>query len=274
MLYFIPTPIGNLEDISQRSLRLLASLPLLFCEDTRVTRRLLKLIKERYNLEITQKRFISLHSHNEHKILENLDPTIFTEDCAYVSDAGMPCISDPGAALAKYCQLKKIDYEVIPGANAALLAYAASGFSNPRFTFWGFLPPKEKALKDDLSIILNHQNPTIIYEAPHRILKTVETLAFLAPERHIFLLKEATKKHETSFFGTASHVKENLLHTNLKGEWVIVVNESLSQRNFEFLSIEDILPLSLPPKEKSKLLAKLTGQSVKFWYSKLLNSSI
>ncbi|NLC27679.1 MAG: 16S rRNA (cytidine(1402)-2'-O)-methyltransferase, partial [Campylobacteraceae bacterium] len=168
MLYFIPTPIGNLEDISQRSLRLLASLPLLFCEDTRVTKQLLKLIKERYNLEITQKRFISLHSHNELKVLENLDPDIFMEDCAYVSDAGMPCISDPGAALVKYCQLKKIDYEVLPGANAALLAYASSGFSNPRFTFWGFLPPKEKALNDSLSIILNNQNPTIIYEAPHR----------------------------------------------------------------------------------------------------------
>lgn len=273
MLYFIPTPIGNLEDISKRSLRLLASTPTLFCEDTRVTKRLLQLVKERYNIEITQKRFISLHSHNEQKVLENLDPAIFTEDCAYVSDAGMPCISDPGAALVEYCQLKSIDYEIIPGANAALLAYASSGFLNPRFTFWGFLPPKKKALKDDLNLILNHQHPTVIYEAPHRIMKTVETIADLAPNRHLFLLKEATKKHQTNFWGTALDVKNSLLESNLKGEWVIVIDEVSNEKKIEILSIEDILPLSLPPKEKAKLLSKITGESIKFWYNNLLNSS-
>lgn len=274
MLYFIPTPIGNLEDISQRSLRLLASTPTLFCEDTRVTKQLLNLLSLRFNLQIEPKRYISLHSHNEKRILQDLDKSIFEQDCAYVSDAGMPGISDPGSALVRYAWENGIPYEVIPGANAALLAFVASGFENSRFLFWGFLPPKEKALIQAFRTILSHKQPTIIYEAPHRIAQTIDVLANLEPSRDIFLIKEATKKHETHFQGTALHVKEQLATANLKGEWVIVVDQSKEEDEGEGLSIDDILPLDLPPKPKAKLLAKLTGVSAKEWYIRLQNDNL
>jgi 16S rRNA (cytidine1402-2'-O)-methyltransferase len=269
VLYFIPTPIGNLEDISQRSLRLLSSLPMLFCEDTRVTKQLLKLLSERYNLEICAKKFISLHSHNEEKVLENLDKSLFEQDCAYVSDAGMPGISDPGTKLIQYAQKNKIPYEVLPGSNAALLAYVSSGFENSKFLFWGFLPSKEKALIQALKTILSHPYPTIVYEAPHRIKKSIELLASLEPEREVFLIKEATKKHEKHFKGSALHVKEQLSQSNLKGEWVIVVKQTKKSYQQNMLDIDDILPLSLPPKEKAKLLSKLTNESTKEWYLRL-----
>jgi len=269
VLYFIPTPIGNLEDISQRSLRLLASIPTLFCEDTRVTKQLLNLLSQRYDLKISSKRFISLHSHNEERILGDLDKEIFEQDCAYVSDAGMPGISDPGSALVRYAWENNIPYEVIPGANAALLAYVSSGFENSKFIFWGFLPPKEKALNQALRTILAYPQPTIIYEAPHRIMQSVEMLAKLEPNRQIFLIKEATKKHETHFRGTALHVKEQLATANLKGEWVIVVDQSTKESCGEALNIDDILPLDIAPKIKAKLLAKLTGIGTKEWYMRL-----
>lgn len=269
MLYFIPTPIGNLEDISQRSLRLLASTPILFCEDTRVTKQLLNLLSQRYNVEISPKKYISLHSHNEDRVLKDLDKDIFTQDCAYVSDAGMPGISDPGSALVRYAWENNIQYEVIPGANAALLALVSSGFENSKFLFWGFLPPKEKALISTLRTILAQPQPTIIYEAPHRIAQTINILANIEPDREIFLIKEATKKHETHFRGSALHVKEELSKANLKGEWVIVINQAFLEEKGEALNVDDILPLNLPPKVKAKLLSKLTGIDTKEWYSRL-----
>lgn len=273
MLYFIPTPIGNLEDISQRSLRLLASTPTLFCEDTRVTKQLLNLLSQRYNLEISPKRYISLHSHNEERVLRDLDREIFAQDCAYVSDAGMPGISDPGSALVRYAWANKIPYEVIPGANAALLGFVSSGFENSKFLFWGFLPPKEKALYQTLRSILAHPYPTIVYEAPHRITQTVTALADIEPNRKIFLIKEATKKHETHFHGSALHVKEQLNEANLKGEWVIVIDQSFHDIKGEALDEDDILPLNLPPKIKAKLLSKLTGIDTKEWYSRLQDNN-
>ena len=113
MVYFIPTPIGNLDDISVRSLKLLAECKTLFCEDTRITKRLLSLLKERHNLHVNVERFISMHSHNEKHVLSSLDVNIFNENVGYLSDAGMPGISDPGSALVRFCQEKKIAYEIL-----------------------------------------------------------------------------------------------------------------------------------------------------------------
>jgi len=252
VLYFIPTPIGNLEDISQRSLRLLASTPTLFCEDTRITKQLLNLLSQRYNLEISPKRYISLHSHNEERILKDLDKGVFTQD-----------------ALVRYAWENNIPYEVIPGANAALLGFVSSGFENSKFLFWGFLPPKEKALYQTLRSILLHPYPSIVYEAPHRIVQTIDAIVNIEPNRKIFLIKEATKKHETHFRGSALYVKEQLDEANLKGEWVIVIDQALEDKKGEALDENDILPLSLPPKIKAKLLSKLTGIDTKEWYSRL-----
>ncbi len=270
MVYFIPTPIGNLDDMTLRSLKLLSVVHTLFCEDTRITKRLLSLLKVRHNLEFNIENFISLHSHNEQYVLDSIDKTIFDKDVAYLSDAGMPCVSDPGSYFVSFCQKNSIDYEIIPGANAALLAYASSGFLNPRFNFYGFLPHKGKERQTGLEFIKNSQVPTIIYESPHRIEKLSEELSEQLSNRKAIFIKEATKKFEKRFIGTCKDIWEQLSHANLKGEWVIVVDSDIQECG-DSITKEDILELNLPPKQKAKLLAKVTGESVKDWYNKLLN---
>jgi len=265
LVYFIPTPIGNLDDISQRSLKLLCECHTLFCEDTRVTKRLLSLLSEKHNLQFNIINFIALHSHNEKYVLDNIDISIFENIVAYLSDAGMPCISDPGSYFVEFCQNKSLDYEVLPGANAALLAYASSGFSNPKFTFYGFLAHKGKERETGLEYIKNSSFPTIVYESPHRIEKLVDELAKLIPNRKVIFIKEATKKFERRFVATCKEIKEQFKNANLKGEWVIVIDsQDINKGNA--ITKEDIMELKLPPKQKAKLLAKVTGDSIKSWY--------
>jgi 16S rRNA (cytidine1402-2'-O)-methyltransferase len=268
LVYFIPTPIGNLDDISVRSLKLLAECKTLFCEDTRITKKLLSLLKERHNLDINVERFISMHSHNENHVLSTLDITVFDDTVAYLSDAGMPGISDPGSALVRFCQENKIAYEIVPGANAALLAYVASGIETHQFLFYGFLPHKGGERHDGLLEALNAPYATILYESPHRIEKLFEELAILAPTRSIFAIKEATKRHEKRFRGTALEVQNLSKSANLKGEWVVVITPLLHHEGQAIVK-EDILELDLPPKQKAKLLSKLTGLSIKECYNSL-----
>lgn len=272
MIYFIPTPIGNLEDTSQRALKLLQEVSLIFCEDTRITKKLLFLLEEKYNLSFSPKTYISLHSHNEKELIHSLHVKELKEKkSAYMSDAGMPGISDPGALLVQFCQKNAIPYEVLPGANALLLAYVASGFADTKFSFFGFLPHKGKEREIALKNALNHPLHVIIYESPHRILMLFEEIARLDEKREVFAIKEATKKHETKFFGNAKEILEKLKQTSTKGEWSIVIKKPLTTKKQTVLTCEDILPLSLPPKQKAKLLAKVSEKSVSFWYEKLKN---
>ncbi len=268
MIYFIPTPIGNLDDISQRSLNLLCECHTLFCEDTRVTKKLLSLLSEKHNLQFNIENFISLHSHNEQYVLEHIDISVFEQTVAYLSDAGMPCVSDPGSYFVQFCQDKKLDYEALPGANAALLAYASSGFLNPRFFFYGFLAHKGRSRETGLEMVKNSSVPTILYESPHRIEKLADELAELLPTRKAIFIKEATKKFERKFISTCRGIKEQLKDANLKGEWVIVVDCEAACRG-DAITKDDILQLKLPPKQKAKLLAKVTGESVEQWYSQI-----
>jgi 16S rRNA (cytidine1402-2'-O)-methyltransferase len=268
LIYFIPTPIGNLDDISLRSLKILSEIEVFFCEDTRITKKLLSLLAQRNELSFQAKKFISLHSHNEQKVLETLDKTIFEQNVAYVSDAGMPCISDPGAFFIRYAQENWFEYEVLPGANAALLAYASSGFNNSRFLFYGFLPHKGKERTSALEEVLYCSYPVIVYESPHRLEKFIEELLNLIPERRVCFIKEATKKFETKIFGRMQEVAKQLKQIPIKGEWVIVI-ENLPKTQGEAITQEDILALNLPPKQKAKLLAKVSGKSVKECYNAL-----
>lgn len=269
MVYFIPTPIGNLDDVTLRSLKLLSVVTTLFCEDTRITKKLLTLLKERHNLQLPTQKYISLHSHNEKKVLDAIDMSIFDKDVAYLSDAGMPCISDPGSYFVSFCQEKNIAYEILPGANAALLAYASSGFANPRFIFYGFLAHKGEERKAGLEEIKNTTIPMILYESPHRIEKLIDELALIIPQRKAVVIKEATKKFDHRFIGTCSQIKEQTQTANLRGEWVIVIDGQTKEAGIP-LGQEDILSLSLPPKQKAKLLAKMSGDSVTDWYNRLL----
>ena len=262
MLILVPTPIGNLEDISKRALLALENSEIIFCEDTRVTKKLLNL----YNISLN-KTFISMHSHNEDKVISQLDKNILIQkNCVYVSDAGMPGISDPGAKLVKFCQKENIPYSVIPGANAFLTAYVASGFEG-EFCFIGFLPHKGKERSEKLLKILQNDKISILYESPHRIEKLINELKELAPKREIFLAKELTKLHETFIKDKAKNIKLE----NTKGEWVVIIDKGENNNKLE-LEYNDILELKLPLKEKSKLLAKISNKSAKEIYNELLNS--
>ena len=261
MVVFVPTPIGNLEDISKRALKALLEAEIIFCEDTRITKKLLNL----YDIPLN-KQFISMHSHNEDKVISNIDKNeLLNKFCVYVSDAGMPGISDPGSKLVKFCQENKIEYTVIPGANAALTAFVASGFEGD-FTFFGFLPHKGKERQKSLNEVLFHDKIAIIYESPYRIEKLVNELKTLIPKRNIFLAKELTKIHETFIKAKAQDI--NLQNT--KGEWVVIIDKGEKNKKLE-LNYEDILALPLPTKEKAKLLAKISNKNAKEIYKELLN---
>ena len=263
MLIFVPTPIGNLGDLSLRSLEILKEAELILCEDTRVTKKLLNLLNIPLNKE-----FISMHSHNENIVLKNLNPeTLINKECVYVSDAGMPGISDPGNKLVRFAQQHNIPYTVIPGANAALTAYVASGFEG-EFCFYMFLPHKGEQRAQKLNEIVNSGKIAILYESPHRIEKLINELKTLIPEREVFLAKELTKIHETYIKAKAKDI--NL--PNTKGEWVVVIDKA-PKSNELVLTYEDIKKLNLPLKEKSKLLAKISQKSAKEIYKELIEIS-
>ena len=209
-----------------------------------------------------------MHSHNEETVLSTIDKKIFEETVGYLSDAGMPGISDPGSALVRFCQANALPYEILPGANAALLAYVTSGIKTHQFLFYGFLSHKGMERQNELFEALNSPYTVILYESPHRIEKLIDELAQFAPNRQIFAIKEATKLYEKRFLGTALEVQTLSKTANLKGEWVVVITPEIQQGG-EAITKEDILELDLPPKQKAKLLSKLTGESVKEWYIKL-----
>ena len=226
---------------------------LIFCEDTRVTKKLLSLLGEKNNLDFSNKEYKSYHSHNEKKVLETLTIETFTKNVVYVSDAGMPCVSDPGATLVDYCIQNNIKYDVLPGANAVLTAYAMSGFTHTTFSFHGFLDHKLASL----------------YESPHRLANLLEELNKLVPNRTIFLAKEITKLHQRTYKNSASNLYEEFKSINIRGEWVVVIEPSVITGSA--IELKDIQDLDLPPKIKAKLISKLTGQSTKEVYQQILD---
>ena len=261
MLTLVPTPIGNLSDISKRAVEALDEAEIIFCEDTRVTKKLLNLLQISYS----NKTFYSMHSHNENQIISKLNIEIFNQKVVYVSDAGMPGISDPGAKLIQFCQTYNLEYDVLPGANAVLTAFVASGFEGD-FTFFGFLPHKGGEREKKLKEIINHDKISIIYEAPHRIEKLLNELKQNIPERELFFAKEITKKFQTFIKDKVKNI--NFLNT--KGEWVVVIDKT-EKKEVLTLDYNDILSLKLPLKEKAKLLSKISSKSTKEIYNELIN---
>ncbi len=269
MLTFVPTPIGNLNDFTLRSLEALKDAELILCEDTRITKRLLHLISTKLDITFNDKDFKSVHSHNEKAFLTNETKEILLlKNVVYVSDAGMPCISDPGALLVNFCIDNDIKYDVLPGANAVLTAFAMSGFENKEFTFFGFLPHKGKDRENQLQSIIDSRFITILYESPHRLLKLLDELSKNIPDRNIFVAKEITKMYQQSFKGTAKELNEQLKNTEIKGEWVVVI-DNLNLSSGQAITTKDIEDLDLAPKQKAKLLSKLTGLTVKEIYNQL-----
>ena len=269
MLTLVPTPIGNIGDISLRAMDALRDAEILLCEDTRVTKKLLHILNERYQLERKEQEFISLHSHNEQAFIEKINIEFFEKNVVYVSDAGMPGISDPGQLLVRYCLDNDIKFDVLPGANALLTAFVASGFVNTQLLFFGFLPHKGKERASSLQGALHNGFTTVLYEAPHRLEKLLKELKEEIPDRRVFFAKELTKKYQTFFHGKAKDLQID--KSAIKGEWVVVIEAGPSRDSS--LSEKDVLSLDIPKKSAAKLISKITGENIKACYQRLLREN-
>ena len=271
MLTFIPTPIGNPQDITIRALKEFEKATLFLCEDTRETKRLLRILEERFELNYPEVEFLSFHEHNGAERLLEVAERLKDEQVVYVSDAGMPVISDPGQILVEYCQKNTIEYDVLPGGTAVTTAYAASGFKEGNFLFYAFLPQKGSERSSALVELMNKPENVVLYEAPHRIEKLIAEITEIDEEREVFFSKELTKKFQNYYKGSAKEISEQFKNgsINPKGEWVVVI--AAKKEEAKVLYVDDILAFDLQPKVKAKLLAKLTNESVKDWYNKLIN---
>lgn len=231
-LYIVSTPIGNLEDITLRAINTLKTVDLIYCEDTRNTVKLLN----HYDIKTKMKSF---HLFNENEITSEVIGQIKNGlNIALVSDAGSPCISDPGWILVSEAIRNDIDVIVVPGVVAGITALVASGLSTERFTFYGFLSSKQKKRTEELKELKNRTETVILYEAPHRIKATLEDIDAIMPERQIVLARELTKKFEEYSRGTAREILEEL--DVVKGEMVIVL-----EGNKETEKDEELINLSI-----------------------------
>ncbi len=216
-LFIVPTPIGNLEDMSFRAIRVLKEVDLILAEDTRTSGKLLK------HYEIST-HMHSHHMHNEHKTIENLIKRLQAgEKIALISDAGTPAISDPGFLLTRACIENNIEVDCLPGATAFVPAVVNSGLPNDRFVFEGFLP--EKKGRQTRFLALTDENRTMIfYIAPHKLTKTLtEFIHYFGPDRSISISRELSKLHEETIRGTAQDVLKHFEIKAPKGEIVAVV---------------------------------------------------
>jgi 16S rRNA (cytidine1402-2'-O)-methyltransferase len=221
-LFLVPTPIGNLEDITFRAIRVLKEADLILAEDTRTSAPLLK------HFDIHQKVYAH-HQHNEHQSSNEIVRFLKEgKKIALISDAGTPAISDPGFYLVREALKNDIEVECLPGATAFVPALVNSGFPTDRFCFEGFLPAK-KGRQTRYKILATEERTIIIYESPHRFLKTLDEMAeFFGSERQISVSRELTKMFEETVRGTVAEVKEYFETHPVKGEFVICISGSLT----------------------------------------------
>ena len=216
-LYIIPTPIGNLEDITYRAVHLLKEVDLILAEDTRTSKNLL----DHYQIE---NKIESYHQHNEHKKVPSITMELLTKNlnAAVITDAGMPGISDPGFLLVRECLKNNIPVETLPGATAFLPALSNSGLPSDKFVFEGFLPHK-KGRNKRLEKLAEEERTIVLYESPYRLVKTLRQLAeHLHPERNAAVSRELTKIHEENVRGTLTELAGYYESKKVKGEIVII----------------------------------------------------
>lgn len=268
-LYVVGTPIGNLEDMTLRGIKTLKSVDFICAEDTRVTAKLL-------NSFDIKKPMISYHEHNTAQAGEAIINRILTgESCAAVTDAGMPCISDPGEDLVKKCYANGIEVCVVPGPTAAMSAVAISGLSTKRFSFEGFLSTSNKNRREHLESASKLEHTLIFYEAPHKLVYTLEDMLGYFGDRKISLCRELTKVHEEVIRTTLSKALEYYKSVTPKGEFVLIVEGA--KNTDEPLTIQDaiseakkLVDNGMRLAEACKAVAKWTPFSKSELYSKLL----
>jgi 16S rRNA (cytidine1402-2'-O)-methyltransferase len=216
-LYLVPTPIGNLEDMTYRSVRILNEVDAILCEDTRTSSRLL----QHYGI---QKRLIAHHQHNEHKAVEKVIEHLQNgETLALITDAGTPGISDPGFLLARACAEADIEVETLPGATAFVPALVNSGLPCDKFCFEGFLPHK-KGRHTRLTQLAEEERTIVFYESTHRIVKSLQQMVeYFGADRKASVSRELTKMHEETVRGTLTELAQYYTDNISKGEFVVIV---------------------------------------------------
>ena len=234
-----------------------------------MAKKLIALLNARGLLKKADFHYTSFHSHNESLRLESFGADFFSKNVAYLSDAGMPCISDPGAKIVAFLQENALPYSAVSGACSVVLAFALSGFEGG-FSFLGFIPHKMSDKRVFLRNMLESPLHCICFESPKRILDSLNALCEFAPNRKIFIAKELSKMHEKFYFGKVSEVLAQLKSENLKGEWVLVVRGAEEAKVQGALNRFDIESLDIPPKIKAKLIAKIEGRSPKECYDELV----
>jgi len=260
-LYIVATPIGNLRDITLRALETLKNVDIVACEDTRNTQALLN------HFQITKK-LISLHQHNENQKKDLILSYVKDgKSVAYVSDAGTPCISDPGVLLVNSFYENNLKVIPIPGVSALTTAFSVSGILDNQFKFFGFLSNQKKKLKEELQVIYDNNNLVILYESPHRIIELLENIKVIFGSNHqIVIARELTKIFETIKRDTVekilSYMNENSNHK--KGEFVVIIPPSgvmphkVEENDLKnaLLIAQDYLPISQSVKLISTLFKK------------------
>lgn len=263
-LYLIPTPIGNLKDVTLRALETLKSVDLIACEDTRQSLKLL-------NHFGIKKTLISYHKHNENGKSEDIIKRLLDgQNIAVISDAGTPGISDPGAVIVKKCIEEGIEFEVYTGATAITTALVYSGLDTDKFIFIGFLSRENKEKRETMNSLVDRQETIILYEAPHRIQSTLKFIRESLGNRKIAICKELTKLHETILRGTVDECIEYYEANVPRGEYVIVISgksreEIIEEKKMQWeeLTVEEHIKKFInegkDKKEAIKLVAKERG---------------
>ncbi|MBQ3567067.1 MAG: 16S rRNA (cytidine(1402)-2'-O)-methyltransferase [Oscillospiraceae bacterium] len=272
-LFVVGTPIGNMDDITYRQLETLKNVSFIAAEDTRVTLKLLN----RYDIKKT---LISYHGHSSNTIAESIADRIENgEDAAIVTDAGMPCISDPGEILVKICAERNIDIKVVPGPSAVISAIAVSGLSTSRFSFEGFLSVTKKQRIEHLESVKNDTRTLVFYEAPHKLRNTLEDFLRYFGDRKISLCRELTKVYEEVLRMTISEAISYYTDKNPKGEYVLVVEGATQQKSMSELTLEQAVELvkeliedGIKSSEACKKIARETEFSKSMLYAELVKS--
>lgn len=217
MLYIVPTPIGNLEDMTFRAIRVLKEVDIILAEDTRTSAPMLK----HFGIE---KKVFAHHQHNEHKAVSEIIKFLKEgQNIALISDAGTPAISDPGFLLVREAIKEGLDVQCLPGATAFVPALVNSGLPNDKFCFEGFLPVK-KGRQTRMKLLMEEKRTMIFYESPHRILKTIEEfITYFGEEREASISREISKLYEETVRGTLVEIKQHFENHPIKGEFVLCV---------------------------------------------------
>ena len=275
ILYVVGTPIGNLSDMSERAINTLKNVDLIACEDTRTSSVLLKHF-------CVDKRLVSYHKFNEKEKSSSLIRDLLSDkDIALITDAGCPCISDPGYILVKDAIEHNIEVISIPGPSAVITSLMCSGMDTSSFSFYGFLDREKKKMKEELSNIKNDSsNLSVIYESPKRIINTLEIINEVLDNPNICLCNDLTKKFEKKYYGRVSDVL-NTLHDNPNtelGEYVLIIEkkheekiETKEEKTIESLIIDEMIKNKITMKDAIKVVSEKYHYNKNIVYDASLN---